>query len=93
MADPIYEEIISREAVEAAAALPDDDPLGVLAREMLSAVDEEVVFRRAAKGYMANIDQAKRRFAIAALAQTFGVTNRAEFKRLLRFWGIVNEFD
>jgi hypothetical protein len=92
--DPDYYAIISREAIEhAAATRPDDDPLGMLAREMLAAVDEREVFKRAVRGYLSNTDRTRRRFAITALAATFGVTDRGALKQLLRFWGMVNEFD
>jgi hypothetical protein len=92
--DPDYYAIISRQAIEeAAASLSEDDPLGILAREMLAAIDEREVFKRAVRGYISKTDQKKRRFAITALAATFGVKDRGELKRLLRFWGLVNEFD
>lgn len=90
--DPDYYTIISRAAIEEAAALLAEEPLGVLAREMLSSTDEEEIFRRGARGYISKTDQKKRRYAITALAATFGA-DRSALKKLLRFWGIVNETD
>jgi hypothetical protein len=89
--EPDYYAIITREAVEEAALRT--DPLGAWAQEMLSAKDERQVFRDGARAYFSNADQKRRRYALAALAATFGVRDRAALKRLLRFWGIVNETD
>jgi hypothetical protein len=90
-AEPDYWAIISREAVEGAALRT--DALGALASKMLGAVDERQVFRDGARAYISKTDRDRRRFAIAALAASFGVKDRLAFKRLLRFWGIVNERD
>ena len=89
--EPDYYAIVSREAVEDAARRP--DALGALALRMLSEKDERQVFREGARVYISKTDQRKRRFAVAALASTFGVKDRAALKRLLRFWGIVNQSD
>ncbi len=89
--EPDYYAIISREAVEEAARRT--DALGALALRMLSDKDERQVFREGARAYISRTDQKRRRFAIAALAATFGVKDRTALKRLLRFWGIVNEGD
>jgi hypothetical protein len=88
--DPDYDAIVSRAAVEQAARR--DDLLGLLAREMLASTDEMEVFRRGARGYISKGDQGHRRFHLAALAKVFGVKVPA-MKRLLRFWGILNEMD
>ena len=89
--EPDYYAIISRKAVEEAALRP--DALGALAMRMLSEEDERQAFRKGAKIYISNTGQQKRRYALTALAATFGVKDRAALKRLLRFWGIVNETD
>jgi uncharacterized protein (DUF924 family) len=89
--EPDYFAIISRDAVEEAARR--EDALGALALRMLSDRDERQVFRDGARAYISNTDQKKRRYALAALAATFGVKDRTALKRLLRFWGIVNESD
>ena len=89
--EPDYYAIVSREAVEEAALRT--DALGALAQRMLSEKDERQVFREGARVYISKTDQRKRRFALAALAATFGVKDRTALKRLLRFWGIVNESD
>ena len=88
--DPNYFSIIPREAIERASKR--DDALGALATRMLSSVDEENIFRNGVRAYISKTDQSRRRHAIAALASTFAA-DRAELKRLLRFWGIVNEYD
>jgi hypothetical protein len=90
MSDPDYYAIISREAVVTLANRP--DALGELASRMLASTDEQEVFRNASRAYISKADQSRRRLAIAALAQAFSA-DRAELKRLLRFWGIVNERD
>jgi hypothetical protein len=59
---------------------------------MLSATDELQGFREGARAYFSNIDQKKRRFGLTAFAKTFGA-DRTAMKRLLRFWGIVNDRD
>lgn len=89
--EPDYYAIVSREAVEEAARRA--DALGILAQRMLSEKDERPVFREGARVFISKTDQKKRRFALAALAAAFGVKDRAALKRLLRFWGIVNETD
>ena len=88
--DPDYYAIISRAAVESVAEQP--NALGALARAMLATSDEQPIFRNGARAYISKTDQKRRRFALAALAATFGA-DRTELKRLLRFWGIVNERD
>jgi hypothetical protein len=91
--DPDYYAIISRGTVEEMAAKrSDDDPLGILAREMVASTDEEAVFKRAVRAYISKTDQQRRRHAIAVLAGAFRV-DRSELKRLLRYWGLVNESD
>ncbi len=89
--EPDYYAIVSREAVEEVARRT--DTLGAFALRMLSEKDERQVFRDGARAYISKTEQKKRRFAVAALAATFGVKDRAAFKRLLRFWGIINESD
>ncbi len=89
--EPDYYAIISREAIEDAARR--EDALGALALRMLSNKDERQVFREGARVYLSNTAQKQRRFAITALAKTFGVKDRGALKRLLRFWGLVNERD
>ena len=89
--DPDYYAIVSRESVEAVAR--GTDALAALANRMLSESDERQVFREAARIYLSNTHQKQRRYAISALASAFGVKDRAALKRLLRFWGIVNETD
>lgn len=89
--DPSFDTLFRREIVEELAER--DDPLGVLAREMISSADgEEAVFLRSARAYFNNHDRGSRRKAIAFLANSFGV-NRAEFKRYVLFKGLVNEYD
>ena len=91
--EPDYYAIVSREAVEAAANRP--DALGALAVKILSSVDEAKSFKDGAKVYLANAGQNRRRFAITAFMEAFGIPKKArpEFKRLLRFWGLVLEGD
>lgn len=89
--EPRYDEIVSREAVERLASRP--DALGQLAMKMLGSTDEEEVFRSGVRAYISKTDQKKRRFAIAALAAAFEIDDRTALKRLLRYWGVVNERD
>ena len=55
-------------------------------------MDEEAIFLKGARVYFRNIDQRRRRLALAALANTF-TADRQELKRYLRFKGIVNLMD
>lgn len=89
-ADPDYYAIISRDAVEDRAN--GSDKLAAWAREMLSEKDEEAVFLRGARVYFRNIDQRRRRRALAILAEMFAA-DRQELKRYLRFKGILNLMD
>ncbi|HKY21011.1 MAG TPA: hypothetical protein VJM31_07315 [Vicinamibacterales bacterium] len=90
--DPDYNNLIARATVEELAKLPEDDKLGIWAREMLRATDEEAVFLRGARVFVNNYGRNKRRAALALLAMTFDA-DPAALKRYLRFKGLVNEKD
>jgi hypothetical protein len=88
--DPDFFSIVSRDAVEDVARR--DDALGALASKMLASTDEAAIFRDGARAYVSKVDRTRRRFALAVLAKSFGA-DVAGMKRLLRFWGILNERD
>jgi hypothetical protein len=90
VSDPNYYAIISRETVTRLAE--GSDAVGVWARKMLEAFDEEAEFLRGAQVFFNNTDRDKRRFALASLASTFGA-KREDLKRYLRFKGLVNLMD
>ncbi len=88
--DPDFHEIILRTTVEALAE--GADGLAVVALEMISSADgEEAVFLRRVKPFF-RVHQARRRFALTALATAFKA-DRSELKRYLLFKGVLNAGD
>jgi len=90
VADPDYYSIVRRETVEALAK--GSDEIAALAQEMIASTDEEAVFIKRVKVYFQSADRDKRRYAITALASTFGAP-RDKFKKYLLFKGLVNRMD